>query len=280
MNLTDKVIAVTGGGSGIGAAMCHRFATENPRSLVVMDLNGSAAERTAVQISESHPSLAVYSAALDVSNESELLKALDQIQARDGVIDLFVGNAGIGSGVGVEGTNDIWRSVIDVNLMAHVYAARALVPTWLERGEGYMLITASAAGLLTNLGDAPYTVTKHGAVALAEWLSVTYGHRGIGVSCLCPQGVRTPLLFPEGEADGELSEREALALNVVRAQRILEPAEVAETVVESLRSEQFLILPHPEVHDYEVARATDRERWLATMRRIQSHLDPASGADQ
>jgi len=153
-------------------------------------------------------------------------------------------------------------------VMAHVYAARALLPAWLEAGEGHLLITASAAGLLTNLGDAPYTATKHAAVGLAEWLSVTYGDRGLHVACLCPQGVRTPLLFGASDSptDG------ALAADVVKAQRILEPEEVADTVVEGLADERFLILPHPEVADYERARATDRDRWLGAMRRLQAKL--------
>jgi NAD(P)-dependent dehydrogenase (short-subunit alcohol dehydrogenase family) len=156
-----------------------------------------------------------------------------------------------------------------VNLMAHVYAARALVPGWCERGRGHQLVTASAAGLLSNLGDAPYSVSKHGAVALAEWLSITYGDRGVGVSCLCPQGVRTPLLFGAagGMADG------ALATEVVKAQRILEPEEVADVTVAALAEDRFLILPHEEVADFERARAADRERWLAAMRRLQARLD-------
>ena len=152
--------------------------------------------------------------------------------------------------------------------MAHVYAARALLPAWLERGRGYLLTTASAAGLLTNLGDAPYTATKHAAVGLAEWLSITYGDRGVTVSCLCPQGVRTPLLFggAGSPADG------ALATEVVKAQRVLEPEEVADVVVDGIRTEDFLILPHPEVADYERARAGDRQRWLRSMRRLQARL--------
>ena len=162
--------------------------------------------------------------------------------------------------------------------MAHVYAARALMPAWLDQGRGYYLLTASAAGLLTNLGDAPYSVSKHGAVALAEWMSITYGDRGIVVSCLCPQGVRTPLLFPEMKAsvapdsDSASAPEDAVALAVVRAQRILEPSEVAESVVAALATEQFLILPHEEVAAYEQARASNRERWLSAMRRLQAQI--------
>lgn len=266
MDLHGKTVVVTGAGSGIGAALCRRFAEESPRSVTLLDLDGDAAASVASEIAEARPDTPVHHAAVDVADESALSAALEEVSRRDGTVDLYVGNAGIATGAGVEAPDEVWRSIIDVNLMAHVYAARALLPAWLERGSGHMLITASAAGLLTNLGDAPYSVTKHGAVALAEWLAATYAHRGIGVSCLCPQGVRTPLLFPEGVDD-------AVALAVVRAQRIIEPAEVAETVVRALAEERFLILPHPEVHDYEIARATDRERWLRAMNRMQEQLE-------
>lgn len=274
MELKDKVVVVTGAGSGIGAALCDRFAAEGPRLIVAIDRNGANAARTAAAASSSHSGVASHAVTVDVTDEAALSSTLRAIEQRAGTIDLYVGNAGIGSGVGVEGPNEVWRDVLDVNLMAHIYAARALLPGWLERGSGYMLITASAAGLLTNLGDAPYSVSKHAAVALAEWLAITYGDRGIGVSCLCPQGVRTPLLFPE-DAQGEAETRsddDILALDVVKAQRIIEPEEVAEAVVAALAQDQFLILPHPEVHDYEVARASDRERWLRSMRKLQAQF--------
>lgn len=266
MELRDKVVMVTGAGSGIGAALCRRFAVESPRSLTLVDIDGDAARVVAEEITGAHPDVEVHHLAVDVADGEALTTAIDRVTRRDGTIDLYVGNAGIGTGAGVDAPDDVWRSIIDVNLMAHVHASRALLPGWLDRGEGHMLITASAAGLLTNLGDAPYSVTKHGAVALAEWLAATYAHRGIRISCLCPQGVRTPLLFPEGLDD-------AVALAVVRAQRILEPSEVADTVVEALATEEFLILPHPEVHDYEIARATDRDRWLRAMNRLQVQLE-------
>lgn len=284
MNLKDKVVVVTGAGSGIGAALCRRFAAEAPASIVALDLDGERATATADAIIATHPGVHAHSAAVDVSDESALRDALAAVADRDGVIDLYVGNAGIGSGAGVDAPDELWDAVMGVNLMAHVYAARALLPAWLERGEGHMLITASAAGLLTNLGDALYSVSKHGAVALAEWLSVTYGSRGLHMTCLCPQGVRTPLLFPEGDtksdassdAEGSPDGGDALALSVVRAQRILEPEEVAEVVIEALGDERFLILPHPEVRDYEIARATDRGRWLGAMQRMQAQLEAIS----
>jgi NAD(P)-dependent dehydrogenase (short-subunit alcohol dehydrogenase family) len=269
MELRGQVVVVTGGGSGIGAAMCHRFATEAPAAIVVADLDGDAAARVAEQVRDDAPDgTEIRSRAIDVSDESQVGALITETHLDHGTVDLFCANAGIGTGAGVEASDAMWEQIWHVNVMAHVYAARALLPSWLERGHGYLLTTASAAGLLTNLGDAPYTATKHAAVGLAEWLSITYGDRGIKVSCLCPQGVRTPLLFggPGSPADG------ALATEVVKAQRILEPEDVAEAVVAGLRTEEFLILPHAEVADYERARAADRERWLGGMRRLQARV--------
>jgi NAD(P)-dependent dehydrogenase (short-subunit alcohol dehydrogenase family) len=268
MELTGRVIVVTGGASGIGAAMCRRFAAESPRAVVVADLDGAATVAVADDVRDVSPATATSARAVDVSDEAAVRALVEETSAEHGTVDLFCANAGIATGAGVDATDEAWESIWRVNVMAHVYAARALLPTWLERGEGYLLTTASAAGLLTNLGDAPYSVTKHGAVALAEWLSVTYGDRGVRVSCLCPQGVRTPLLFggPGGVTDG------ALAAEVVKAQRVIEPEEVADVVVEAVRDERFLVLPHPEVADYERARAGDRDRWLRSMRKLQARL--------
>lgn len=282
MELNGRVIIVTGGGSGIGAALCERFAREQPRSLTIIDMSEESARRVAERIADSHPGLAVHPVGLDVTNEAELAGVIEATIERDGQVDLFVGNAGIGTGAGVYADDSVWQRIVDVNVMAHVYASRALLPDWLERGEGRMVITASAAGLLSNLGDAPYSVTKHGAVALAEWLSITYGDRGVTVSCLCPQGVRTPLLFPElaeGNGTPTLLPEDQLALEVVKAQRILEPSDVAESVMEALTDGRFLILPHAEVADYEQARANDRERWLRSMRRIQAKLDEVTSGN-
>lgn len=266
MELRDRVIVVTGGASGIGAAMCHRFARETPRAVVVVDLDASAAATVADAVRAASPTTATQGRAVDVGDGDAVAALVAEVTARHGTIDLFCANAGIATGMGVDAPDESWHAIWQVNVMAHVYAARALLPAWLERGEGYLLTTASAAGLLTNLGDAPYSVTKHGAVALAEWLSVTYGDRGVRVSCLCPQGVRTPLLFGDGPMDG------ALAAEVVKAQRVIEPEEVADAVVEAVGDERFLILPHAEVADYERARTGDRERWLRSMRKLQARL--------
>lgn len=278
MELSNSNIVVTGAGSGIGAALCKRFAEEGPRAISLVDLDAVALDQSLQELAQVFPQVKVTSHQVDVSKESEVIALIHQVTEASGTIDLFCGNAGIGTALGLDAPNQVWQSTLDVNLMAHVYAARALMPAWLDRGRGYYLLTASAAGLLTNLGDAPYSVSKHGAVALAEWMSITYGDLGIGVSCLCPQGVRTPLLFPEMKASvapdsGSASAPEdAVALAVVRAQRILEPSEVAESVVAALATEQFLILPHQEVAAYEQARASNRERWLSAMRRLQAQI--------
>ena len=271
MDFDGAVIVITGGGSGIGAALAERFLAEGPDAIVLVDLQAEAVEQVAARLAELAPEgTTVWSRAADVASEDELSALLTEVEERHGFVDLFCANAGIGAAQGLDATDATWDRVWQVNVMAHVRAARLLVPRWCERGSGHLLVTASAAGLLTNLGDAPYSVTKHGAVAFAEWLSITYGDRGVGVSCLCPQGVRTPLLF--GPAGGEVPDE--LALEVVKTQRVLEPAEVAEVTTLALRRDDFLILPHEEVADYERARAGDRPRWLRSMRRLQARLDP------
>jgi NAD(P)-dependent dehydrogenase (short-subunit alcohol dehydrogenase family) len=266
VELQGQVIVITGGGSGIGAAMATRFAAEAPQAIVLADIAGANARAVAEQISAAHPGVTVDHVPCDVSVEAEVAALIDRTISQHGTVDLFCANAGIGTAMGVEAPDDVWQQIWSVNVMAHVYAARALLPSWLERGRGHLLVTASAAGLLTNLGDAPYSVTKHGAVALAEWLSITYGDRGVTVSCLCPQGVRTPLLFGSGAADS------ALATDVVKAQGVLEPEVVAEVTMEGIRNDRFLILPHPEVADFEQSRASDRQRWLSAMRRLQARV--------
>jgi len=187
-------------------------------------------------------------------------------EERFGPIDLLVSNAGIGGGGDVFADDELWQRIWDVNLMAHVYAARAVLPSMLARGEGYLLNTASAAGLLTNLGTAPYSVTKHAAVALAEWLAITHGDEGIKVSCLCPQGVNTAMLM--GDANPGVT-----AADVVKvAGQVLEPEDVAEAVIRGLEEERFLILPHPEVAEYWRRKTDDPDRWLAGMRRLQARV--------
>jgi NAD(P)-dependent dehydrogenase (short-subunit alcohol dehydrogenase family) len=199
-----------------------------------------------------------------VSREEQIQGLVERALKEQGRIDLFCSNAGIATSGGVEVPDALWQRTFEVNVMAHVWAARAVLPGMLARGEGYLLQTASAAGLLTSLGAAPYAVSKHAAVALAEWLSITYGARGIKVSCLCPQGVRTSMMF------GGMADRATQA--VLASGRILEPEDVAQSVVEGLAAERFLILPHEEVTKYLAHKLADYERWLAGMRKLESKL--------
>jgi NAD(P)-dependent dehydrogenase (short-subunit alcohol dehydrogenase family) len=257
MNLRDSVVVVTGGGSGIGRALCRRFAAEGARGVVVADRDEAGARELAAEIG----GLAVTT---DVGVEADLVRLVASAEAAIGPIDLFCSNAGIAVSGGVQVPDDDWRRIWDVNLMAHVYAARAVLPGMVARGRGYLLQTASAAGLLTQIGSAPYAVTKHAAVALAEWLAITYGGAGIKVSCLCPLGVRTEMLRQAPGGVGDMLRETAV-----------EPDAVAEAVVAGLAEERFLILPHPEVAEYVRRKADDPDRWLRGMQRLQQRL----GAD-
>jgi len=261
MKLAGKVAVVTGGASGIGAALCRRFAAEGARAVVVADFNADGARVISAEIGVS--ALAIPT---DVRVEADIVRLVSHTIERFGQIDLFCSNAGVAIGGGEEACNDDWQRIWEVNLMAHVYAARAVLPAMLARGEGYLLNTASAAGLLTQADSAPYSVTKHAAVSFAEWLAIAYGNRGIQVSCLCPQGVRTPMLMG--------------APGVVRREGIggflqdgsISPDELAEAVVAGLGQEKFLILPHPEVAEYFRRKAGDYDRWLRGMRRLRARL--------
>jgi NAD(P)-dependent dehydrogenase (short-subunit alcohol dehydrogenase family) len=259
MELSGKVVIVTGGASGIGRALCRRFAAEGAKAVVVADFDADGATVVAEEIGGEAMST-------DVAVEADIQSLVERTEQHHGPIDLFCSNAGIAIGGGVEATDEDWQRIWNINLMAHVYAARAVLPSMLARGEGYLLNTASAAGLLTNLGAAPYAVTKHAAVALAEWLAITHGDAGIKVSCLCPQGVRTPMLL------GGLDANDTAGSSVVASGGVLEPEDVAEAVVQGLRDERFLILPHPEVADYVKRKADDEDRWLLGMRRLQARL--------
>jgi NAD(P)-dependent dehydrogenase (short-subunit alcohol dehydrogenase family) len=256
MELQDKVVIVTGGANGIGRSLCRRFADESPRGVAVVDLDGAAAGAVADELGV--PAVGLEA---DVAREGDIVEAVRATEERFGPIDLLVSNAGIGGGGDVFAPDDLWQRIWEVNLMAHVYGARAVLPGMLARGEGYLLHTASAAGLLTNIANAPYSVTKHAAVALAEWLAITYGDRGITVSCLCPQGVRTNMTASDDPS-----------VSVVLSQGSIEPEAVAESVVEGLRREEFLILPHPEALTYFQRKATDYDRWLAGMRKLQARV--------
>jgi NAD(P)-dependent dehydrogenase (short-subunit alcohol dehydrogenase family) len=224
---------------------------------MVADLDADGARRVAEEIGGTAVST-------NVAVEADLQALVARTVDAHGPIDLFCSNAGIAIGGGVEVPDEDWQRIWEINTMAHVYAARAVLPGMLARGEGYLLNTASAAGLLTNLGAAPYAVTKHAAVALAEWLSITHGDAGIKVSVLCPQGVRTPMLLGGADAGED-------AANMLLAGAI-EPEQVADAVVEGLRAETFLILPHPEVRDFIQRKAADYDRWLRGMRKLQARV--------
>ena len=253
MKLVGKVVAVTGGGNGIGRALCRRFSLEGAKAVVVADVNAAAA----VQVAEEIGGTAITT---DVSREADIVRLVKDTIAQHGGIDLFCSNAGIAVNGDADTADAVWTQCWGVNVMAHVYAARAVVPHMLERGSGYLLQTVSAAGLLTHPQSATYAVTKHASLAFAEWLSMTYGDRGITVSALCPQGVRTDMLH-RAEAQGT---RRSYLIDSA-----LEPEEVAEVVVKGLEAERFLILPHPEVGEFVRRRASDHDRWLRGMRRLQ-----------
>ncbi len=254
MKLHDKVVVVTGGARGIGRAMVRRFAAEKPRALVVADRDLEGAEAIAHEVGGS-------AVACDVGSEDDIRQLIDRTRIAHQRIDLFCSNAGIATGKGVEASDAEWQRIWEINLMSHVWAARALVPSIGGPERVHFLVTASAAGLLSMIGDAPYAVTKHAAVAFAEWLSITYGDRGLSVSCLCPLFVNTDLLT------GALTE--AGGRSIPRAGAILEPERVADAVVAGLETERFLILPHPEVTTYVERKAADHDRWIASMRKLR-----------
>lgn len=255
MDLRDKVVVVTGAGSGIGEAMARRFAKESPAALVLGDLVISAAQEVAEEIgAEAYE--------IDVANEAANRDMVEYVENSHGPVDLFCANAGYAVVGDEQADAQEWDRMWRVNLMSHVHAAKALIPSWVARGEGYFLSTASAAGLLTNLKAAQYSVTKHAAVAFAEWLAITYGDAGVRVSCLCPQFVETPLLTGAEE------------FKALGGDHVLTPAEVADAVVAGLESETFLILPHPEVETFFQNKANDYDRWIGGMRKLQRSVFP------
>jgi len=256
MQLRDKVTIVTGAGRGIGAALARRFAREGARAVFVVDCDDATAREVAAQCGG-------IAAVADVSREPELQNLITTACDQFGRIDLFCSNAGIMQVGGLEVTDAQWQRAWEVNFLSHVYAARAVIPRMIAQGGGYLLQTASAAGLLTQIGAAPYSVTKHAAVAFAEWLSITYHRQGIRVSCLCSQGVHTRMLDESHSAIADALRPSALT-----------PAQVADAVVEGLAQERFLILPHLDVATYFQHKANDNERWLRGMRRLWDQCEP------
>ena len=276
MNIDGRVVVVTGGASGIGRALCRSFAAKGAAGVVVSDINGEGAAAVAQELSDKGTK--AIGVRTDVSRYEDVQALVAEAESAFGPVDIFCANAGIIVVGGPEASDEDWDRIWSINVKAHIYAARALLPSMLERGEGYIVTTASAAGLLTQLGSAPYSVTKHAAVAFAEWLSITYGDRGIRVSCLCPQGVWTGMTGapaggdsavpgapprPDGPA-GPPGKGTAMADGILSAEA------VADSVLTAIGEEQFLILPHPSVATYEQRRAGDRERWLRGMRRAQA----------
>ncbi|WP_238018768.1 SDR family oxidoreductase [Dactylosporangium sp. AC04546] len=262
MNVEGAVVVITGAAGGIGAGLARRFAAEGAAALVLADLDGDAAAARATALG-----VEAIGVTCDVTSEDQIAELVQETLERYDRIDLFCANAGITTGAGLEAPAEVWERAWAINVQAHVHSARAVLPSMLERGTGYLLHTCSAAGLLTSVGDAPYAVTKHAAVAFAEWLAITYGDRGIKVSALCPQGVDTPMLR-DGLAAGHIGAKVTAAGGAV-----LTPEQIADAVVEGLAAERFLILPHPEVAKYYLNRATNTERWLAGMRGLAASLD-------
>ena len=261
MDIKGKVIVVTGGASGIGAALVRRFARAGAAGVVVADLDLPQAQAVAAEVK----GLALR---IDVSNEADVQAMIEEATQRFGRVDVLCSNAGIALGGGVDASNADWQRIWEVNLMAHVYGARAVLPQMIERGVGYLLQTASAAGLLSHPDSALYAVTKHAAVSLAEWLSINYGDKGIRVSCLCPQGVRTPMLLgKDGDRKSFLTEGSVSA------------EQVADDVVAAMRDERFLVLPHPEVHEYMQRKASDVDRWLSGMRKLRAKAEAIRKGD-
>lgn len=264
MQIKDKVVVVTGGASGIGKSLCLRFAEEGARAVIVADINQSGVDEVAASIAQKTSVLAIKT---DVSQEADIKALVSTTQETFGHIDLFCSNAGIFTLGGEEVENDAWDRIWDINVMAHVFAARAVLPGMLARGEGYLLNTASAAGLLSQIGSAPYAVTKHAAVGFAEWLSITYGSRGIKVSVLCPQAVRTQMTANTRGG------------GVAGVDGMLEPEVLAQTVIETLAEERFLCLPHAQVLTYMQRKTADYDRWLGGMRRLQDQYSDQYKAD-
>jgi NAD(P)-dependent dehydrogenase (short-subunit alcohol dehydrogenase family) len=260
MKLRNQVIVVTGGANGIGRALARRFAHEGAHGVVIGDLDEAGAQRVAAEIGGR-------ALGVDVSREADLRRLIELAESAYGPVDLFCSNAGIGGPAGgPEIPDEEWQRIWEINVLAHIYAARAVLPSMLARGKGYLLNTVSAAGLLSQVGSAPYSVTKHAALAFAEWLSITHGAAGIRVSVLCPQGVRTNMLGASGHRAAEFLRATAL-----------DPEEVAEATVAGIEAERFLILPHPEVAEFFRRKGDDYERWLRGMRRLQAKLsDPST----
>lgn len=248
MDLNNRIIVITGAAGGIGRAMAHCFNDAGAKLIVCADLDGDGVQTVAKEVGG-------VGYTVNVAVESDIENLIESVERDHGPIDLFCSNAGIGISGGAEVDNEGWQRIWDINVMAHVWAARHLVPKMAVRGEGYLLNTASAAGLLSQIGSAPYAVTKHAAVSLAEWLAITHGQQGIKVSVLCPQAVRTAMTA--GDPDG-----------VASVDGMMEPEEVAIACLKTIEAEEFLVLPHTEVLEYMRRKTADYDRWISGMQRL------------
>lgn len=249
MDLKDRVAIITGGAGGIGSATARKFVEQGAADVTIVDLDPD-------QVSSTASELGCHGVAIDVTDESAIESLVEETIQRCGPIDIFFSNAGAAAAGGTEATNEDWQAQWELHVMAHVYAARACLPSMTARGEGYLLQTASAAGLLAAIGSAPYSVTKAACIKLAEWIAINHGDDGIGVSVLAPQGVNTamaPRQLGDGGTDG-----------------IIEASVVADEIVAAINEERFFVLPHPEVAEYVQRKAEDPDRWLAGMRRLRS----------
>jgi len=269
MELQDRVVVITGGGSGIGEALARAAHAAGARHVVVADVHAAEAERVAADIGGT-------GVGIDVSDEAAIVALVETVEAAHGPIDLFVSNAGFVTAAGLEDSNDAIQRMWEVHCMAHIYAARAVLPSMIARGEGYLLNTASAAGLLTQIGSMAYSITKAAAISLGEWLAVTHHHQGIRISVLCPQAVATNIVHNSPDFDEDTGGGIAGGLEggVASGDGVLTADQVAQACLDAIRDERFLVLPHPEVATYVQRKATDRDRWLAGMRRFQTALHP------
>lgn len=261
MEIRNKTVVVTGGATGIGRALALAFARAGARGVAVADLDEAGARQVAAEAEAAVTGCEVIARRTDVADAAAVEALADAATQRFGQVDVFCSNAGIILRKGLEASADEWQRIWEINVMAHIHAARAVLPQMLARGDGYFVNTVSAAGLLSQIGSAPYAVTKHAAIGFAEWLSITYGDRGIKVSCICPQGVQTKMLYGEsGERKGFLQEGSVT------------PEHVAETTLAGIADERFLILPHPEVLEYYQRKGQDYDRWLRGMRRLHDKV--------
>ena len=259
MELANKIIVITGAGSGIGRALAIRFKAEGAKQIVAVDINAENAQATAAMIDG-------VAMTADVSIEDDIVRVIDETETQIGPIDLFCSNAGVGMGPDLNAPNSHWQISWDINLMSHLYAARHLVPRMVARGGGYFLNTASAAGLLNQIGLAAYGVTKHAAVGFGEWLAIHHKHEGIKVSMLCPQAVRTAMTSGDNDPTTAASH-----------DGMMEPEEMVETVVEELRKEAFMILPHPVVLEYMHNKVSNYDRWIGGMNKLMRKITGIGG---